>query len=52
MTYAHLFQDHEDASLTVDDIYSETGEKITLKLDQRLTLNQNMQAFYHKYDKL
>ena len=52
MTYAHLFQDHEDASLTVDDIYSETGEKITLKLDQRLTLSQNMQAFYHKYDKL
>ena len=52
MTYAHLFQDHEDASLTVDDIYSETGGKITLKLDQRLTLNQNMQAFYHKYDKL
>ena len=52
MTYAHLFQDHEDASLTVDDIYSETGGKITLKLDQRLTLSQNMQAFYHKYDKL
>lgn len=52
MTYAHLFEDHADASLTVDNIYSETGEKITLKLDQRLTLSQNMQAFYHKYDKL
>ena len=52
MTYAHLYEDHADASLTVDNIYSEAGEKITLKLDQRLTLSQNMQAFYHKYDKL
>lgn len=52
MTYAHLYQDHADASLTVDNIYSETGEKITLKLNQRLTLSQNMQAFYRKYDKL
>lgn len=52
MTYAHLYEDHADASLTVGNIYSEAGEKITLKLDQRLTLSQNMQAFYHKYDKL
>ncbi|MEX5284183.1 NFACT family protein [Selenomonas sputigena] len=52
MTYAHLFRDHEDAAVTVDDIYSEVGEKITLPLNQRLTLSQNMQAFYHKYDKL
>ena len=51
MTYAHLYKDHADASLTVDNIYSETGEKLTLTLDQRLTLSQNMQAFYHKYDK-
>ena len=52
MTYAHLYEDHADASLTVADIYSEAGETITLPLDQRLTLSQNMQAFYHKYDKL
>ncbi len=52
MTYAHLYEDHADASLTVADIYSEAGETITLTLDQRLTLSQNMQAFYHKYDKL
>ena len=52
MTYAHLYEDHADASLTVANIYSEAGETITLPLDQRLTLSQNMQAFYHKYDKL
>lgn len=52
MTYAHLFHDHENAAVIVDDIYSENGGKITLPLNQRLTLSQNMQAFYHKYDKL
>ena len=52
MTYQYQFKDREDASVTVPNIYSETGEKITIPLDQRLTLVENMQACYKKYDKL
>lgn len=52
MTYQYQFKDREDASVTVPNIYSETGETITIPLDQRLTLVENMQACYKKYDKL
>lgn len=52
MTYQYQFKDREDASVTVPNIYSETGESITIPLDQRLTRVENMQACYKKYDKL
>ena len=52
MTYQYQFKDREDASINVPNIYSETGETITIPLDQRLTLVENMQACYKKYDKL
>lgn len=52
MTYQYQFKDREDASVTVPNIYSEQGETITIPLDQRLTLVENMQACYKKYDKL
>lgn len=52
MTYQYQFKDREDASVTVPNIYSETVESITIPLDQRLTLVENMQACYKKYDKL
>lgn len=52
MTYQYQFKDREDASVTVPNIYSETGETITIPLDQRLTLVENMQTCYKKYDKL
>ena len=52
MTCHYQFQDHANDEITVPDIYSETGETITIPLDRRLTLIQNMQAFYKKYDKL
>ena len=52
MTYQYQYQDHADAEITVTDIYSEDGGQITIPLDQRLTLVQNMQACYKKYDKL
>lgn len=52
MTYQYQFKDREDASVTVPNIYSERGETITIPLDQRLTLVENMQACYKKYDKL
>ncbi|SDG76709.1 Predicted component of the ribosome quality control (RQC) complex, YloA/Tae2 family, contains fibronectin-binding (FbpA) and DUF814 domains [Selenomonas sp. WCT3] len=52
MTYQYQFQDHADSEITVANIYSETGETITIPLDQRYTIIQNMQACYKKYDKL
>lgn len=52
MTYQYQFHDRVDPEITVTDIYSECGEQITIPLDQRLTLVENMQACYKKYDKL
>ena len=52
MTYQYQYHDHEDAAITVANIYSETGEEITIPLDQRYTIIQNMQLCYKKYDKL
>lgn len=52
MTYQYQFTDHADSEITVANIYSETGKTITIPLDQRYTLIQNMQACYKKYDKL
>lgn len=52
MTYQYQFQDRVDAEITVPDIYSETGESITIKMDQRLSVMENVQAYYKKYDKL
>ncbi len=51
MTYQYNFKDHADDEITVTNIYSETGEAITIPLDRRHTIIQNMQAYYKKYDK-
>ena len=51
-TYRYQFKDHADAEVTVKNIYSETGESITIPLDKKITINANVQAFYKKYDKL
>ena len=52
MTYQYQRTDHADSSVTLPDIYSESGECITIPLDQRYTIVQNMQDCYRKYDKL
>lgn len=52
MTYQYQFQDRVDAEITVPNIYSEAGEAITIKMDQRLSVVENVQAYYKKYDKL
>ena len=52
MTYQYNYTDHADDAVTVANIYSETGESITIPLDRRLSIIQNMQAYYKKYDKL
>ena len=52
MTYQYQFKDRADSEITVTDIYSEDGKTITIPLDQRFTLIENMQSCYKKYDKL
>ena len=52
MTYQYQFSDHADSEITVPNIYSEKGETITIPLDQRFGIIQNMQNCYKKYDKL
>jgi len=52
MTYQYQYADHTDAEITVANIYSEHGETLTIPLDRRHTIIQNMQAYYKKYDKL
>ena len=52
MTYQYNYVDHADDAITVTNIYSETGEVLTIPLDRRLSIIQNMQAYYKKYDKL
>ena len=52
MTYQYNYADHVDDAVTVTNIYSETGEALTIPLDRRLSIIQNMQAYYKKYDKL
>ena len=51
-TYRYRFKDHADEKISVPNIYSETGEEISIPLDRRLTIAANVQAAYKKYDKL
>ncbi len=51
-TYRYQFKDHADDSVTVENIYSEAGEEISIPLDRRVTIAANVQNFYKKYDKL
>ena len=50
-TYQYQLEDHAE-SATVANIYSADGAALTIPLDPRLTILQNMQACYKKYDKL
>ena len=52
MTYQYQFKDHQDKEISVANIYDENYAPITIALDTKLTLIQNMQAYYKKYDKL
>ncbi len=52
MTYQYQLKDREDATVTVTNIYSESGENISIAMDQRLSVSENVQAYYKKYDKL
>lgn len=52
MTYHYQFTDHKDKEISVPNIYDENGAIIKITLDTKLTLIQNAQAYYKKYDKL
>lgn len=52
MTYQYQLRDRENATVTVTNIYSESGESISIAMDQRLSVSENVQAYYKKYDKL
>ncbi len=52
MTYQYRLQDHLEKEITVPNIYSANGEDITISMDKKYTIIQNMQRYYQKYDKL
>ena len=51
-TYQYTLTDHADSRVTLKNIYSETGEEIAVTLDQSITISQNIQKYYKKYNKL
>ena len=52
MICQYQLADHADAEVTIPDIYSSTEKTLTVPLDQRLTINQNIQNYYRRYNKL
>lgn len=52
MTYQYQFKDRQDAEIKVPNIYDEAGCEIAIIMDQRLSIVENIQAYYKKYDKL
>ena len=51
MTYQYRLQDHADAEVSLTDVYSPEGATLVIPLDRRLTVQQNIQAYYKKYAK-
>ena len=52
MTYQYQLKDRADSELSLPDIYSTEGAVIKIEMDQRLTVAENIQAYYHRYNKL
>ena len=50
LTYQHQFKDRVNRFVTVKNIYDDSD--LEIMLDQRITIAENVQAFYKKYDKL
>ena len=51
-TYQHQLSDHHDEEVCLPDVYAEDGANLTIALDRRLTVRQNIQDYYKKYGKL
>jgi len=54
MTYQYQLSDHLGETVELPNIYEEEPEKhpLQISLDKRYSIIQNMQTYYHKYDKL
>ncbi len=52
MTWQYTLKDHADKETTVQDIYGPEGARLLIPLDPRVSINQNIQNYYHKYNKL
>ena len=51
-TYQYQLADHQDEEVTLPDIYAEDGKLVSISLDRRLTVRQNIDDYYKKYGKL
>ena len=51
-TYQHQLADHQDDEVALPDVYSENGKHVSIALDRRLTVRQNIDDYYKKYSKL
>ncbi len=51
-TYQHQLADHQDDEVTLPDIYDEEGKNVSIALDRRITVRQNINDYYKKYGKL
>lgn len=52
MTYQYQLVDHADEEVCLPNIYATDESTLKIPLDKRQTIIQNMQSYYHKYDKL
>lgn len=51
-TFQHQLTDHQDDEVRLPDVYSEDGSNVSIALDRRLTVRQNINDYYKKYSKL
>jgi len=52
MTYQYQLVDHAEEEVSLPNIYATDESTLKIPLDKRQTIIQNMQSYYHKYDKL
>ena len=51
-TYQHQLSDHQDDEVALPNIYAEDGKNVSIPIDRKLTIRQNINAYYKKYGKL
>lgn len=52
LTYQYQLSDHADSEFTAPNIYDPEGKSITIPLNQQMTIQKNIQNYYHRYNKL
>ncbi len=51
-TYQYQLSDHQDDEVKLPDLYAADESTVSISLDRRLTVRQNIQDYYKKYGKL